>query len=180
MGSRWIPRIAASGIGGGMNEQFFADELAFPVVADWAVAASAPQVVDTNNDSLSVRSFDDTAEEGVGFLTYVPAGSTVLTLTIVSRAETAPGAPATVVPRLYVRGISPDVPIGAWSPGLDLTSVDVPANENFQYDSETVTLAALGVSAAQVLQFELTRNPGAVGDTLVGDWDLLLVRVEFS
>jgi hypothetical protein len=151
-----------------------------PVSADWAVNALAPASADSNNAGLTVRLFDDTAEEGVGFQETVPAAATSMVLQIKSRAETAPGGAEAVVPRLYFRAIPNDGAVAAWSGGFDLTPIDIPTNENFQYDMEAITLAALGLTAGSLFQFELTRNTGAGGDTLTGDWDLLELQVSFA
>ncbi len=56
----------------------------------------------------------------------------------------------------------------------------VPANENFVYNSETRTLAAWGVTAGSLYQFELTRDPGEPGDTLLADWMLIELGVSFT
>ncbi len=177
------PYLPFGPAGGGAwtpEKQFYADQLESPVTADWAVNALAPAAADSNNSGLTVRLFDDTTEEGVGFSVLVPTGAVNMTLTIVGRAETAPGAVAGVVLNLYERGVPDDAAVDAWSSARALTALSIPTNENFQYDSETDTLAGWGLTAGQVHQFELTRDPGAGGDTLVGDWDMLLVKVEFS
>lgn len=162
-----------------MSHQLYADQVESPVNADWAVNALAPASADSNNAGLTVRSFDDTDEEGIGFTLLVPPNASSVVVTLVSRAEVAPGAPAAVVPRLYSRNAPDAAPVTAWSTGTDMTPVDLPTTEEFQYDDEEIALATLGLSAGQIAQFELTRNAGAGGDTLAGDWDLLLVRIEF-
>ena len=159
---------------------FYADQLDNPINADWAVNALAPAVADSNNNGLTVRAFDDTSEEGVGFVLRVPVGATNIVLLLKARAETAPGGAVGVVPKLYVRELPDDGAIEAWSAGVDLTALAIPTNENFQYDSQTITLASLSITAGNLVHFELTRNPAAGGDDLVGDWDLLELGVGFS
>ena len=47
--------------------QFFSVQLENPNSADWAVNALAKAAADSNNAGLTIRAFDDTTEEGVGF-----------------------------------------------------------------------------------------------------------------
>ncbi len=159
---------------------FYADQLDNPVNADWAVNALAPAVVDSNNNGLIVRAFDDITEEGVGFILRVPAGATNVILAFKSRAETAPGGAVGVVPRLYVREAPDAGAVEAWSAGVDLTTIAIPTTEQFQYDTQTITLASLAITAGNLVQFEITRNGAAGGDDLVGDWNLLELGVGFS
>lgn len=169
------------GGGSGIPEfQFFADQLDNPNNADWVVNALAPADADSNNNGLTVRLFDDTTEEGVGFEVRIPTGVTNIILDFVSRAETAPPAVRTVGPKLYNRGLPDNAAVEAWSAGLALTDIDIPVNEFFQVDSQTITLASLGLTVGEVTQFELTRVTPGAGVNLVGDWALKLIHVRFS
>lgn len=159
---------------------FYADQLDNPNNADWTVNALAPASADSNNAGLTVRLFDDTIEEGVGFILSVPAGVTSITLRFKSRAETTPGGAVGVVPTIYNRNIPDNAAVGAWTAGTDLTALAFTTNEFFQYDSQTITLAALSITAGNLTQFELTRNGAAGGDDLVGDWALIEIQVEFT
>ena len=160
--------------------QFFADQLENPITADWAVNALAPAAADSNNSGLTVRLFDDTAEEGVGFIVEVPAGATNIVFDFVARAETAPGAVNTVGLDIYNRGIPNNAAVQAWSASTALTDISIPTNEFFQEDTQSVTLATLGVTAGETTQFELVRTLPGAGTDLTGDWDLLLVKVSFT
>ena len=160
--------------------QFFADHLDNPNNADWVVNSLAPADADSNNNGLTVRLFDDTIEGGVGFELKVPTGVTNIVLDFVARAETAPPAVRTVGLKLYNRGVPDNAAVEAWSAGLALTDIDIPTNEFFQYDSQTITLASLGITADEVTQFELTRVAPGGGTNLVGDWDLKLIQVRFT
>lgn len=156
---------------------FSAIELSSPVNADWAVNALAPLATDDNNNALSVRRFDDSTEEGVGFSVLVPPNVSRMRTRFVSRAVTAPGAAKAVALNLYERGL-PGV-ADAWSSAIQLTNVDIPTNEQWQYDEQVDTLANWGLIAGQIHQFELTRDTTDAADTLVGDWALLQVALEF-
>jgi hypothetical protein len=160
--------------------QFFADQMDNPVTSDWTVNALAPAAADSNNNGLTVRLFDDTTEEGIGFILEVPSGATNIIFNFVSRAETAPGAARTVGLNIYNRGIPNNAAVQAWSSATQLTDIDIPTNEFFQEDSQTVSLATLGVTAGETTQFELTRVNPTGGTELVGDWDLLLLKIGFS
>lgn len=156
-------------------------DLLSPLDADWPVAANAALALDTNDPTITVRRFDDTVEEGVGLNPFlVPAGAVNVTLHFVSRAETAPAAARTVGVQVYERALPDNAAVTAWSAGTQLDDIAIPTNENFQYDSQTLALAALGLAAGQVHQLEITRVAPTAGTDLEGDWDLALLRLEFS
>ncbi len=160
--------------------QFFADQFDNPVNADWTINALAPAAADSNNAGETVRLFDDTAEEGIGFILTVPSNAINIKFTFRSRAETTPGAVRTVGLKLYNRGIPNNAAVEAWSAGTVLTDIDIPVNETFQEDTQTLTLATLGLTAGETTQFELTRINPVGGTELTGDWALLELIVEFT
>jgi len=151
-----------------------------PINSDWAVNALAPAVADSNNAGLTARRFDDTAEEGVGLQLEIPSTASNIIFKFKSRAETAPGAARTVGLKMYERGLPNNGAVDAWSSGLALNDIDIPASELWQYDSQTIPLATLGLTAGQMHQFELTRVNPQAGTELSGDWTLLQIMVEFS
>lgn len=159
---------------------FDAAQLVTPNNADWAVNALAPMSADSNNAGLTVRLFDDTVEEGVGFQTLIPLGVTKMVVEIKSRAETGPAGARTVGLKLYNRKVPNNAAVGSWSSGLALNDLDIPTNEYFQYDLQALTLASLGVTAGEETQFELTRVNPVGGTELVGDWILNCVQLRFS
>lgn len=143
---------------------------------DWAVNAPAPLSADSVVPALPVRRFDDTAEEGVGFVTTVPTGAGSVRISIKGRAQTAPGGATTVAPKVYTRKLSPNVAPSAWSAGLALTTLPIPANAQIQYGApQTLTLAALGLVAGELALIEVTRVAGG----LVGDWTVSEILLEF-
>jgi len=160
--------------------QFGPLQLDNPVSADWAVNALAPAAADDVNSGLTVRLFDDTTEEGVGFEMVVPSGATNLIIGFRSRAVVAPGAARTVGLNLYQRGVRDNLAVDAWSAGTQLTDIDIPASVLFQEDSQTITLATLGITAGELTQFELTRINPTGGTELVDDWALVNLTIEFS
>jgi len=149
-----------------------------PNNADWPVNALAALAADSNHAAFAVRLFDDTSEEGVGFSVRVPPETREIRLTLVSRAETAPGAAVGVQPTLYARAIPDGAAIGAWN-ARAMAPIAIPASELWQYDTETVPLNETFLTPGDYAQFELTRSPADPDDDLVGDWALLFCLVEF-
>jgi len=169
--------------GGGAFVQRFtfqADQMDSPGTANWAVNARAPASADTVNAAIVVRRFDDTTEEGIGGGFTVPTSAVNITLYFTSRAQTAPGGATQVQPTLYNRKISDNAAVGAWSAALNLTPIDIPTNANFQYDTQTISLATLGWSVGDRIQFELTRRGTQAADGLTGDWNLYEMIWEFT
>jgi hypothetical protein len=169
-----------SGFSGMRTYQFNADQLDSPNSANWAVNALAPASADAANTGLVVRRFDDTTEEGIGFLIELPAGATNITISPRGRAQTAPGGAAAVVLKLYNRDVPDNAAVGSWSAGTSLTAIDIPTNAYFQYDNQTISFATLGITAGRVTQFELTRTGTAGGDTLTGDYTLVELMISFT
>lgn len=159
--------------------QFNADNTQSPTNADWVVTALAPLSADPSNASLSVRLFDDVDGEATGFELEVPSGATSIVLSFKSRAVTAPPAVRTVGLNLYNRGIPDNAAVQAWSAATQLTDIDLPTNAFFQYDTQTITLASLGITAGEQTKFELQRTTPSGGTDLVGDWALLQIKVGF-
>jgi hypothetical protein len=150
-----------------------------PNNADWAINAFAPLASDVVNASLSVRYFDAAAQEGVGFGITIPNGVTSITFYFKSRARSAAGSTLAVIPALYTRTFSDNGSPGAWSAATSMTALSIPNNTNVQYDSQTITLSTLGLTAGNYVLFELTRLATNAGDTLTVDWGLIEVVLEF-
>ena len=81
---------------------------------------------------------------------------------------------------MYNRGLPDNAAVESWSTGTTLDDIDIPTNEFFQYDTQTITLASLGITAGELTQFELTRVAPGAGTDLEGDWALKLIKVGFS
>ena len=169
----------AAGADGVSDPLFYGDQFETPDTADWVVNAAALEADDSVNSALVVRRFDDTTEEGVGFSLAPPGGTTSIKLTFVARAQTAPGAARTVGLKLYNRGIPDNAAVQSWSAGTVLTDIDIPTNAFFQYDSQTITLASMGITVGEDTQFELTRVNPTGGTELTGDWNLRALQVEY-
>ena len=158
---------------------YFATSFDSPNNSDWVVNALAPTVTDPSYSSMNVRQFSNTTEQGVGFFLSVPAGATNITFQYRGRTATAPGAAATLQMRAYVRAITNNGAVGAWSAANNIASVTVPTNAYFQYYSSTVTLASLGLTAGNLYLIEFTRNVGVAGN-LGFNWLLAELTVSFT
>ncbi len=160
--------------------QFFADQLNNPITADWAINALAPASADSNNSGLTVRRFDDTVEEGIGFELQLPTGASNIIFDVVSRAETAPGVVNTVGIKFYTRAIPDNAVVTPWDAGIQLADISIPTNEFFQHDTFLLNFTPLGRSAGDLVQFEMTRPAPQAGIDLTGDWDLFSIKVSFT
>jgi hypothetical protein len=160
---------------------YYATDFLNPNNADWDISVLAPAVADSNNAALTVRLYDDTTEEAVGMFFRLPTGATNIVLDFVSRAETAPGGAVAAKPAIEFRTIDDNGAVQSppWTT-LTLNDIDLPANENFQHDSQSITLVSLGLTAGEYVQMELKRVPTHPNDDLVGDWALLSCRVSFT
>ena len=151
-----------------------------PNNANWAVSALAPATADTSNISLLIRSFDDTLEEGVGCLIYVPPTAANVMFTLVGKCATAPATAKSVVLRLYSKRIAINAAVTAWTAPLQLTAINIPTNVFYQTFSQTIDIATLGFIPGNNYQLEITRQGSNVADTLVGDFQLLNMTISFS
>ena len=159
---------------------FTADVFDNPTNSSWAVNNLCDIWQPASDPTILVRAFDDTDEEGVGWRRKIPAGAVNIILDFISSAATAPGTAKQVVPRLYVRTHADNTARGAWSAGLDLTAIAIPTNAYPQYDTQTIALSTLSLTAGNLVQFELTRKNSGVSDNLVGDWWLEYLTLRFS
>jgi len=160
-----------------LRTQFGAADFDDPAT-DWATTAAAAIAQDTTNVGLTVRRFDDTADEGVGWDVLVPAPCTKVRLTFVSRAQTAPAANRTVGLAFKKREIPNNASVPAWA-STTLTDLTLPSNATFQRSSQTVAISTLGLTANLFYQIELVRQNPTGGTELVGDWTLFSLVVEW-
>lgn len=150
-----------------------------PNTSDWTVNALAPASSDPSNSGGVIRAFDDSFEEGVGFTLEIPANTTNIIFDLKHRAQTSPGSAKGISIQAYFRAFADGSATGAWSAAKAFSDLSV-SDANWNYDTESFALATWGLSAGTAYQFEFTRNGGGGGDTLVGDWLLMLMTVRFS
>lgn len=177
-GSTWIP-LTGNAI---RTLSYVAASLDTPNSSDWIVNAIAPAVADPAYNSMTVRSFDQTTEQGVGLLITPPLNATTCTFTFRGRPQTAPGTAAIVQPRIYRRQFGNDTAPGAWSSAYELANISIPTNANFLYSSQTIALSALGWNPGQMTLLEITRRTiGLAGGTNLNSAFLLAELVlEFN
>lgn len=176
--SLWGPATPTGG-GALARYRFGAPDFDDPGTSPWPVTVAAELTVDSADAALSVRRFDATTEEGVGFDLYLPTGATNLVFRFVSRAQTAPGGAVKAQPSLRVRELLDNAAIEAFAE-TDMEPLDFTTNTNWQYDSETISLATLSLVAGRYVQFELTRQPADADDNLASDWVLVQLIVEVT
>jgi hypothetical protein len=165
----------------GARYTYFANSLDSVNNADFAVNALAPVTTDPTYNSLNVRSFSNTVEQGVGFSCSIPAGATTAIVRLKGRANTAPGVASVVMHKLYSRLLPNNSAVGAWSAGTNLASNAVPTNAFFQYFVQTISLSTLGLTAGNLYQFELTRpTTGFTGTNLAAAFLLAEITLEFA
>jgi hypothetical protein len=159
---------------------YFANSLDTPSNADFAINALAPVATDPTYTSLNIRSFSNTTETGVACVVSIPTGATSVTIKIKGRAQTAPGAASVVQPRLYYRNLPNNAAVSTWSAAQELANIAIPTNANFQYSSQTVTLATLGLTAGNMYQLEVTRRvTGVTGTNLASFFYMAELTLEF-
>lgn len=150
-----------------------------PNTSDWAVNALAPAISDPSNDGASVRAFDDTSEEGVGFTLEIPPNVTNVIFDLKFRAQTSPGSAKGISIRAYFRAFADAASTGSWSSAKAFSDLSV-SDDKWYYDTQEFALSTWGLTAGTAYQFEFTRNGASGTDTLSGDWLLFLMTVRFS
>lgn len=165
----------------GSRFSYFANSLDSPVNADWAVNALAPTITDPSFNSLSVRSFSNASEQGVGMMLSIPPGATQMTMKIRGRAQTAQASAQNVQFRLYSRLVPNNSVMPSWSTAYELATNSVPANAHFQYFTQTVPLSTLGLTPDRLYTFEITRRiTGVTSPNLATPFLVAEITVEFS
>lgn len=162
------------------GRRYNAWELGFTWSSDFPVSLSSFIAQDTNDPGVYVRRHDDSQEEGNSFEIDTPPSGWATNMKILqkSRAETAPGGASVVKTLLRWRENVDNTGWTSWSSPISLGDIDIPTNENVQWDEDERTVASWGYTEGARLQFQLTRTP--TGDTLTGDWTLEEAGVEFS
>jgi hypothetical protein len=180
----------ATGPAAAQRYLFFANDFENPVNSDWGAPTLAPAAVDTIRAAITIRAFDDTNEEGVGYYLPIPSLATVMAVELMARAQTAPATGPRVVGNTLLRR---EIPCGT-GPSVGwvrhrLNNMTM-ASGMTSYQCKPRQVIPLsgpggfspGVSPGALFQWELTRtvptSPG--GSNLIGDWDLVELIVEFQ
>jgi len=168
---------------------FFAKDFDSPNNADFFSNAFAPLSVDNLNNGLLVRQFSDSTvgSTGIDFNFRIPAGATNLILGFVGRAEILPIDPlAAISPLFCYRIIRNNTAVSAWS-STNLGVASIPEDIIYHFYLafwEGVhfykPLAALGMLPDDIIQAEFLRDTGSLADVLVGNFDLLSIKIDFT
>ncbi len=168
---------------------FFAPDFDNPVSSDWAAPTLAPASADTIRSAITVRRFDDTMEEGVGFALVVPSGAANVTIELSARPQSAPSlGPRIVGNRLYYRQIPNGTgPSTGWATRQLNNMTMATGATSYQYKpAQQIPLNGQngfspGIVAGLVYEFEFTRTtPTPGGTNLSGDFDLLHFLMTFT
>ncbi len=160
---------------------FVAASMDTPNSSDWVVNSIAPAIPDPSFNSLVVRSFDQTTEQGAGFLITVPSTATQCTFTFRGRPQAAQVSSTVVQMRIYRRAFPNASAAGAWSAAVDFANITIPNTANMVYGTQTLSLAALGWTAGQLTLCEITRKTaGITGTNLPTAFLLAELQLEFS
>lgn len=157
-----------------------ADTFILPTSGGWFVPTPASIVADSAIPEFSVARFDDSGTEGIAFELMVPENATTMALTYIGRAQTAPGGAQIVKVQLYSRQVPNNSAPAIWTIHGNLTDVSIPTNTNYQYTTDSRTLASWTITAGRPTLFEFVRNGSSGSDTLVGDYNLKGILVRFS
>jgi hypothetical protein len=142
--------------------------------SDWPIVREATSRLDPANITPVVRVFTDEEESGIGFGVFVPKNVTAMRVRLLSRPSDSYEGEKRVVIRLYAR-----CGADAWRGPNALGVIDYSDKQYWTEDSKFATvLSALSIKPGNLVQFELTRNPGGRSD-LTGDWILHEVGVNF-
>tara|TARA_Y100000310_G_scaffold326046_1_gene390412 strand:- start:390 stop:941 length:552 start_codon:yes stop_codon:yes gene_type:complete len=160
---------------------FYSADFGNPSSADAAVNALASAEADSVNADITIRAYDDTAEEGVYIDLDVPLGATNIVLGIRSRANAAPAGISVVPINWYSRIIADGAAVGAWSAAVQLTDIAIAAGDaDFDVQTQTHLIGTLGLVAGDAYQIEFTRDATDPTSDLIGDWCQHWLSVGFT
>jgi len=154
-----------------------------PVGSDWVVTAAASLSADPLAPRFLIRRFDDTAQEGVGCLVYIPPGATSIVFSFMGKAITAPPASRNVGWAMGYTRLQANAAIAAWSTHnfpADFTLSNL--NTHPQALTRTFTFASMATPlvADNWYLIEFYRKAVLGGTNLVGDLGMFGARVEFT
>ena len=179
-GTSWD--VISAGTSGTLTSTtYYANSVDSPVTSDFAVNAVAPAISDPSNTALDIRSFSNTTEQGIAFLTTPPNGAVTITITTIGRAATAPGAASVVQPRFYFRAIPNGTAMGAWSSANNMGVISIPTNAFYKTDIQSFPISSFGLVAGINYLVEFTRNlTPTSGTNLSSAWYMPSLTVAYS
>jgi hypothetical protein len=152
---------------------YYADQFENPTNNNWAVNELSAVEVDPTNNSMLVRTFDDSTEEGVGFGLYLDSDYDNFNYTITTRSAIGTGF---VEWKIYYREIPNGSALGSWNT-LDTVVLNY-NNTDYIYLNQNVDIS--GLNRDLFYQFQLTRNGAGASDTKTGDAFIYAMKIELT
>jgi len=157
-----------------------AQDFDFTNNVDWTVSNSSSLIRDPVNQAIRTRAFDQSTDEGAGFLVDIPAatlGLTTIKFKVWTKRRTT-GTGTNAVIAFFNRPVNTGAPVGPWNTTTAGQTTITGLSTVYQVNEVTVAISSLGLTAGTLHQFELVRRASLAADTLTGD--LLVSRLEVS
>ena len=132
--------------------------------ASFPVLTPALFTLDPSDNSIPVIQFANGTEYGALVELFVSGAAANIDLTILARAQSAPGVASLVAPKLYWKSPTDLV----WTSSL-LTELAVPTDANYHGYTITLNLPSLSIPRNDTVQFVFSRVTASATD-LPGNW----------
>lgn len=160
----------APGNGSGATAKFvwdyFGDQGMIDTIASaWPTSVSAPSAPDAISNAMGSRALIHTAVTGYGMQFDIPAGVANCRIRQMTRGTGTAGNRVSII---RARAMGDNAAADGFAAAVNLNAFVIPATTAWQYDEQTLTLAAIGsLTAGERGQMQLTRDQvGTVLDTL--------------
>ena len=162
--------------GSAMYRNLFAPDSMDFLIEDVPVSGSELLVV-SGNTSIPCMLMDDTTTEGRKVVVYVPVGMTSIDWEFTGKS-TVPTANDIDI-TLYSREISTNALMSAWET-YDIGTWNLVLNDFMETKTATTALSALGWIAGRSYQLIVARGAARAGDTLIGDFQMVSIRMDIE
>lgn len=135
------------------------------IASAWPTSVSAPNAPDAISNAMDSRGLIHTAVTGYGMQFDIPAGVANCKIRQMTRGTGTGGNRVSII---RARAMGDNSAADAFAAAVNLNAFVMPATTAWQYDEQTLTLAAIGsLTAGERGQMQLTRDQvGTVLDTL--------------
>ena len=155
---------------------FCAMDLLPPAGSNWASASIAPLTVDPSDNSILVRSHDDTSPQGFGFDIDIPEDAVTMYLDFDGRRQSSDGVD-NVLFELAYKHMPSGSAIGAWSSFSNLDTFSLEDDLYYRIDTTSISLSSWTKGSKYKIQIQ--RDTG-VTDNLNANYLLRSLRVRFA